>query len=81
VCVCVIKRKKTLKKGGVLCFFPQIALAAAQHIKTDRPEEFGFAQDVDIVIEELHEGSESRNFFQGVFHFENLIKTESPIKL
>ena len=61
--------------------FPQIALAAAQHLKTERPAEFGFAQDADIVIEELHEGSESRTFFQGVFHFENLIKTDSPIKL
>jgi hypothetical protein len=60
---------------------PQIALAAAQHLKTDRPAEFGFAQDADIVIEELHEGSESRKFFQGVFHFENLIKTDIPIKL
>jgi hypothetical protein len=52
---------------------PQIALAAAQHLKTDRPAEFGFSQDSDIVIEELREGSESRRFFQGVFHFENLV--------
>jgi hypothetical protein len=68
-----------LKKGGVLCL-PQIALATAQHLKTDRPAEFGFAPDADIVIEELHEGSESREFFQGVFHVEDLIKTDDPIK-
>jgi len=54
---------------------PQIALAAAQYLKTERPAEFGLAQDADIVIEELHEGSESRAFFQGVFHFENLRQT------
>jgi len=55
--------------------FPQIALAAAQYLKTERPAEFGFAEDADIVIEELHEGSESRTFFQGVLHFENLRQT------
>jgi hypothetical protein len=60
---------------------PQIALAAAQHLETDRPAEFGFAPDVDIVIEELHEGSESSKFFQGVFHLEDLIMTDNLIQL
>ena len=46
---------------------PQIALAAAQHIQTDRPVEVGFAPDADIVIKEVHEGSESSEFFQGEF--------------
>jgi hypothetical protein len=46
---------------------PQIALAAAQHIQTDRPVEVGFAPDANIVINEVHEGSESSEFFQGEF--------------
>lgn len=58
---------------------PQIALAAAQHLKSDRPAEVGFAPDADIFIEELHEGSESSKFFQGEFHFKHLKKTDYPI--
>lgn len=62
-------------------YVPQIALAAAQHLNTDRSAEFGFAPDADIVIEELHEGSESSEFFKGVFHFEDLIMTDDIIQL
>jgi hypothetical protein len=47
----------------------QIALAAAQQLKADRPTEIGFAPDVGIIIQELHEGKECNEFFRGQFYF------------
>jgi hypothetical protein len=43
-------------------------LAAAQQLKADRPTEIGFAPDVGIVIQELHEGKEPSAFFRGEFY-------------
>lgn len=43
----------------------QIAQAAAQQLKADRPAEIGFAPSVEVVIRELYEGNECSEFFRG----------------
>jgi hypothetical protein len=59
----------------------QIALAAAEQLKTARPAEVGFAPHVDIAIQEIYEGSETSQFFQGEFHCNPRIEIGSHIRL
>ncbi|XP_033608263.1 uncharacterized protein LOC111866670 isoform X5 [Cryptotermes secundus] len=44
----------------------KIALSAAQQLAADRPTEIGFAPDVEIDIQELHEGKECSKFFRAL---------------
>ncbi|XP_069701361.1 uncharacterized protein [Periplaneta americana] len=44
----------------------KIALAAAQHLKSNKPAEVEFAPGVDISIQEINEGSETSKFFRGL---------------
>jgi hypothetical protein len=65
---------KCTKKFVIILCVSQIALAAAKYLKTARPAEVGFAPDVDIAIQELHEGLETSLFFRGKFHCNPQIK-------
>jgi hypothetical protein len=56
-------------------------LSAAKQLAADRPTEIGFAPDVQIVIQELHEGEECSNFFRGEFHSALEIKRGDSIIL
>jgi hypothetical protein len=77
----VIKNEGHCKVNDNFISVSQIALAAAEQLKTARPAEVGFAPDVDIDIQELHEGSETNTFFRGEFHRIPKIKIVYHIRL
>ena len=43
----------------------QVALSAARHLQEEQPDEAGFADVEEITLQEVTEGKEPKEFFEG----------------
>lgn len=45
----------------------QVALSAARHLQEEQPEESGFGDIEEITLQEVIEGKEPKEFFEGEY--------------